>query len=249
MRITALLFIAIVTAVSANGQCYPDRHNTSWNEGWISCETRESPNPERGSGHWIMYDFGYTYAMGKIHVWNYNAADWINMGMREIQIDYSLDGNSWKTLGAYVLEQASGMSTYEGYDVANFMGDTARYVLITAVDNYGGSCTGLSEIKIDVSENVAQLFSMTYNDCFDVAVYPNPHQEQFTFRFSSKCKGIMEYSLYEHTGKLILQGQAGADDANIQLNISTGSLSTGLYHLIVRQSGKIGRYPVVKMQP
>lgn len=99
------------SGLSAFGQCFPDRHNTSWNEVGTSCEVQPNPNKEREAGHWISYDFGNTYRLGEAHIWNINAPEILNQGFREFHIDYSTDGNAWKNLGFYTINQASGLST------------------------------------------------------------------------------------------------------------------------------------------
>ena len=70
------------------------------------------------------------------------------MGLQNVVIDISTDGQSWSEHGQYVFPQATGQSVYEGHDVMNFDSTIARHVLITAIDNYGGDCYGLSEIRI-----------------------------------------------------------------------------------------------------
>lgn len=239
----AALFLQIGTA---SAQCFPDRHNTSPNEGWVSCDMRDSPNPERARGHWIMYDLGYTYALGEMHVWNYNGADLLDIGAREIVIDISTDGSQWKEHGSLILNRASGKSRYEGETVTDFKGDTAKYVLISVRNNYGSSCAGLGEIKIDVLENVTELFTQGKNTCFKVALYPNPHAGQFAFDLTSECPGEVQYTLYDAVGRSVLSGNSGADAGRMNRILSTEGLSAGLYHLVVTQGGQTERFPVMK---
>ena len=61
MKLVYLLFLCfLITAL--NGQCDPDRHNTSGASGWVSCQATPNPNPARSTGHWIMYDsVSYTH--------------------------------------------------------------------------------------------------------------------------------------------------------------------------------------------
>ncbi len=196
-----------------------------------------------------MYDLNHTYTLGAVHIWNYNVTDWVNLGMREISIDYSMDGNHWKELGEYVLERADGNSRYEGEEVANFQGDTARYVLITAHNNYGGACTGLSEVKFQVGDNVTELFTSGSNGCFQASVFPNPHVNQFKVKLQLNCDGIVEYSLYDHTGKLVLKEVQDPESSGGERILDTSTLSNGIYHLVLRQGDAIERYAVLKMRP
>lgn len=240
--------ISCLATIYATAQCYPDRHNTSWNEGWVSCEMRESPNPERGSGHWIMYDLGYTYSLGEMHAWNYNEPQWLDMGAREIKIDISKDGKVWKSRGTYILNRADGTSIYEGETLTDLEGDTAKYVLLTITNTYGASCAGLGEIKINVLEDVTELFAQGTNDCFKVSVYPNPHAGQFAFNLTTTCQGEAHYTLFDATGRQVLRGRTGTDATQVRQIISTEGLAGGLYHFVVHQGGQSERYAVMKMK-
>lgn len=151
-----LIITLILLSFSANlaiGQCYPDRHNTNWFDGWISCETAPNPNSAYGDSHWILYDFNESYDLGQMQVWNSNDPSHLDYGMQEVAIDYSLDGIDWIQLGNYEFEIASGKSIYEGFQGPDFDGAYARYVLVTGLSNYGGECFGLSEIRIAVEES------------------------------------------------------------------------------------------------
>lgn len=124
-----------------------DRHSTHPNNSWLSCQPTQSPNPERGVSHWIQYDFGGVYALNNAEIWNYNVANASAQGFKDVIIDYSLDGVYWSSLGTFNWAQAPGTPAYTGFDFTAFSSISARYVLITALNNFDGSnCTGLSEI-------------------------------------------------------------------------------------------------------
>ncbi len=195
-----LIFMGITSSgLSAFGQCFPDRHNTSWNEVGTSCEVQPNPNKEREAGHWISYDFGNTYRLGEAHIWNINAPEILNQGFREFHIDYSTDGNAWKNLGFYTINQASGLSTYEGESIGSFSGDTTRFVLLTEESNWGGACSGLAELRIEGVEIVARLNSIASGDCFKASIYPNPHSGSFNFGLQSAVREpfIMHFTIIQ----------------------------------------------------
>jgi len=242
-----LVIIYIIAPVWLSAQCYVDRHNTSWNETWLSCEVRQSPNPNRGAGHWILYDFGHTYRLGNAKIWNVNAPEYLESGFKDFYIDYSRDGMEWTTLGQFTLSQAESSSLYEGEDVTSFGGDTARFVLLTSIDTWGGNCAGIAEVKFDVIELVSELQVYDDAECFDVSLYPNPHNDAFTFSLESFCNGTINYGLYDHTGKQIMEGSFTGDSPLKIKRIQTGDLPAGLYHLILRQNRAVARYPVMKI--
>lgn len=243
----ALLAAMLFTFGHSCGQCYEDRHNTSWNESWVSCQVDLNPNPQRGLSHWILYDFGNTYRIGQTHMWNLNVPEWLDNGFRDFYVDYSVDGLKWKQLGQFTLEKADGTSTYEGTDLTSFGGDTARFVVLTAIDNWGGECHGFAEIQFEVLELVHQLHTYADTKCFEVSVYPNPHQESFNLSIRPACHGKITYALYDHTGKAVLQGRFADNDAAFVKTIQTGSMAPGLYHLVIVQGHAVERYPVMKM--
>jgi hypothetical protein len=243
---TVLVLLTLLPAFCA-AQCYPDRHNTSWNEAWISCETRENPNAERGTGHWVLYDFGHTYRLGNTKMWNINSPDFLESGFKDFYIDYSQDGKKWKTLGQFNLPMAPGESTYEGVDVTSFGGDTARFVLLSAIDTHGGACAGIAEAKMEVIEIVSKLQSYDEEECFEVSIYPNPHREVFTFSVYNKCGGTIDYALFDHTGKRLSSGRFSNDESLLLKELNTGDLPAGLYHLILYNDNSRARYPVMKI--
>ena len=129
-----------------------DRHNTSYNAAWLSCIEAQNPNPERGTGHWIMYDLSKDYELHDFKIWNLNDPSRLDEGIQELQIDVSSDGVSWINSGSITVPMADGSGMYMGHQAPSLQGVNGRYVLLTAISNYGGNCTGLGEIRIDVQE-------------------------------------------------------------------------------------------------
>ena len=145
------LLIIVLFAIKMSGQCYPDRHNTTWFDAWTSCEKSQNPNEVRGNTHWIMYDFGHTYKLEEVQFWNLNDPDNLDSGIKYAFIDYSIDGSTWTFFGRQHFNKATGKSIYEGDKAFEFNGAVARYVLLTVDETWGGDCAGFSEIKIAVS--------------------------------------------------------------------------------------------------
>jgi hypothetical protein len=132
--------------------CAPTKSLTTTEESsWVSCSTTANPNPARaGMGHWIRYDFGNQYKLQATRVWNYNVAGQTDKGFKTVYVDYSLDGTNWTSLGSlYTWNQAPGTPDYGGFLGPNFNDLKARYVLISAADNWGGPCSGFSKITFD----------------------------------------------------------------------------------------------------
>lgn len=130
--------------------CAPTNNLTNMSEvAWVSCATAANPNSARsGQNHWIKYDFGSQYAFKETRVWNYNVVNETNKGFRTVYVDYSTDGTVWKQLGGvYTWPTASGAAQYAGFLGPDFNNIKARYILITATQNWGhATCAGFSKI-------------------------------------------------------------------------------------------------------
>ena len=115
-------------------------------DAWLSCPPlRPAPNPLRTGNHWIQYDFGASFSLGATQIWNYNATGATAAGFQRVAIDYSEDGVSWEELGTYTWIQADGSANYAGFAGPDFNNITARYVLISSLDD-PNSCRGLSKV-------------------------------------------------------------------------------------------------------
>lgn len=125
-----------------------EEHSTNSQDSWTSCEPTQSPNPARGMSHWVQYDFGGVFTLNASQIWNYNVAGASGQGFQNVAIDYSTDGVEWIELGTFNWAQASGTTSYTGFDFPEINGARARYLLFTGLDNFDGSaCMGISEVS------------------------------------------------------------------------------------------------------
>ena len=248
MKRILLISALIFGTLNFQAQCYPDRHNGNWFDGWISCETSENPNPTRGQSHWIMYDFNQVYELGASRIWNVNDPSFTNRGLNEVAIDYSIDGITWTELGIYNWPQANGESTYEGFEGPNFENAEVRYVIITALSNWGAGCYGFSEIRIDVEEVIISgIEDLEENTCLSVEVYPNPHVNEFKAIINSTCTERISYILYDPLGRVVLDGGINEIQQESVIDFSSNDLPSGLYHLTITQGDVRVRKPIVKL--
>ncbi len=229
MKKNILFFTLLVfSTMSAFGQAYPDRHNTSYTDAWASCEEAESPNIKRDPGHWIMYDFGDQYSLHESTIWNFNVPDSTSRGINDIAIDYTIDGEEWIELGEYTVSEAPGSAFYQGDIGPDFEGVVAKQILISVLSTHGdATCAGLSEFRVNAT--VATSTNITNKELkIDLAANPNPASE-YTMIEIGEVLADLKYSLIDISGKLIRQGSV--TDSNFRLNTST--LSSGAYTLTV----------------
>ena len=214
--------------MSGFGQAYPDRHNTSYTDAWVSCEESDSPNTKRDAGHWIMYDFGDQYSLHESTIWNFNVPDTTSRGMNEIVIDYSNDGEEWIELGEYTVAEAPGSTIYQGTEGPDFSGVVAKYVLISILSTHGdATCAGMSEFRVNATISTSTYLPSKELE-LELVANPNPASE-YTIIKVGEVLTDLQYSLIDMSGKLLRQGKV----TNTDFRLNTSNLSSGAYTLTV----------------
>lgn len=181
-------------------QCFPDRHNSSPDAMWVSCETSTSPNAARGDSHWILYDLGEDKKLGQIHLWNINHPDGLESGAKQIVIDYSDDGVLWEEWGSYDIDMAQGSGFYEGAAGPDLDGLQTSHLLLTITENHGGPCAGFAEIRIETSE----ISSVSDVEPADFSLYPNPATEYTMVRLHTDSYEQGQIILLDETGRSLM---------------------------------------------
>ncbi len=244
-KLALVLIIASSITINADAQCYLDRHNTSWNDAWTSCEATLSPNPNRDAGHWIMYNFGQDYALKASHIWNLNDPKNLESGIKEFEIDYSYDGVNWIQFGKFDIPKATGSSTYQGVEGPDLNGIIAQYVLITAISNHGGilgdesGCYGLSEIKFEFDNDYVSAtddLSPNFNYCLTAKLSPNPAVGDTQLSIKSNCSNSISYQVVDALGKLVLEQKeirVSNDGSESMHIINSDKLRQGIYFVEV----------------
>ncbi|NND33444.1 MAG: T9SS type A sorting domain-containing protein [Saprospiraceae bacterium] len=250
LRLIICLSAMSLLAYDSSGQCYPDRHSTNWYDGWISCEAFPNPNPQHGISHWIMYDFGQVYALKNSKIWNSNDPNHLNRGMKDVIIDVSDDGADWTSAGRYTFAQANGKNTYQGFDGPDFTGTSARYLLITAVDNWGGACYGLSEIRFeaeDVATSIAESNALE-DRCFSVETYPNPFSVKSRIIIQSQCDKEINYRITDVLGRSIESGIIGGVSGYHTIHLNGSMLVPGNYIVAIRQGNQFAQQHILRIE-
>ncbi|MEP7196403.1 MAG: hypothetical protein ABI851_07760 [Saprospiraceae bacterium] len=245
---TILIAFLFIHSISF-GQCFPDQHSTNWFDAWVSCQPAPSPNIASKDGHWIVYDLKERYSIDKIKLWNINDPAHLDWGIRDCKIEYSGNLVDWYDAGEFRLEKASGKSHYEGMDWMNVRMPEARYILISALSNYGKEdCYGFAEIKFSAEKNLISSNDNTNNDVTMKAVIsPNPFQDYFMANISSNVGDEIHYSCVDLFGHVISSGKINMTQSNYILRVLTNEWATGNYQLILRKANQIAHYSIVKL--
>jgi hypothetical protein len=247
-RYTYIILLAFLSVNSLIAQCYPDRHSTTWYDGWVSCEKSPNPIASYGETHWIMYDLGYEYVLNETKFWNANEPKHLDYGINEFHMDYSEDGITWTNLGLFTIDRASGLSTYEGDEGPDFDSAKARYVLITPNSNHGGNCYGLSELKISITD---PFLVIDENEGFNASVYPNPFVNDVSLRIATLNESLpVEYTLFDILGRAIFENTLAMTENNdtYTIPLNGDALSIGIYVLKIRQDGKERSFKLIKKE-
>lgn len=151
-------------AYSAQAQLYPDRHTTSPDDAWKSCTEAMNPNGESGMSHWIKFDFESIEDISDIKIWNLNDPASLTDGISTLRVDYSTDNVNWTFGGEFTVPISDGSAFYEGEIVGTLNGAQARYIILTGVENHGGTCFGISEARFYLGQSVpVELLSFEAN--------------------------------------------------------------------------------------
>lgn len=237
---TIFTFIISIVSINLFGQCFMERHSTTWYDSWVSCESSPSPNEIRGDGHWILYNLGYNYALGESYWWNANNPNSLNDGIKNIVIDISEDGKEWVELTKFELPMASGINTYEGIAGPYFDKNKARYILLTALDNYGGPCYSFGEMKINVDLISAAEENGTDNYCSSISAYPNPFSQTTKIVVNSNCENQSQLSdllrIEDALGRTVFEQKLNLESTTIDFNGS--ELQSGIYFVKINGGAK-----------
>ena len=237
MRILVTIIMLSIGSVTF-GQYHADRHNTSYDKGWISCSTKTSPNNQRGESHWIMYDFSQIYQLGESTIWNANVSDNTNVGVKSIAIDYSMDGITWTEYGTYEVPQADASNFYIGSEGPDLTGLETRYILITALSNYGGSCSGFSEIRFSTSGVVSDVTNIDELEG-EILITPNPmaHRGMLTIIDVEPANYILQVT--DMSGKVIRRERINVSGKRFEVELDMSNAVRGVYALTISNGEKL----------
>ena len=240
------LLMLLASVPLLNAQCYPERHSTDWFDAWVSCDPSPSPIAANGSGHWILYDLQERYNIDRIKVWNINDPSHLGWGIRDCKVQYSGNQVDWFDGGTLRLEKGSGLNNYEGMEWMDIRLPEARYILITAINNFEGSaCFGLAEVAWSAEKTV-----ITNNEdrrlegVLEATISPNPAHQYFIAEINTAPDEEIRYSCSDLLGRTLSVGQFTAVQGRYLLKIYTDQWPTGQYQLLLRSASATITLPV-----
>jgi hypothetical protein len=129
--------------INGSGLDGQDGHSTAAKDMWQS---------EAGAAEpvWIQYEFDKVYNLHEMRVWNYNGdlESLVGFGLKDVTIQYSVDGTSWKVLGDFTFAQGTSAAGYTANTTVGFVGVEAKYAKLVVNSSWGSMGRhGLSEVR------------------------------------------------------------------------------------------------------
>jgi len=129
--------------VNGSGLNDADEHSTANSDMWLA-------NPPAEGLPYIQFEFDQVYKLHEMLVWNYNVMfeAVLGFGLKDVTVEYSVDGADWMALGDVEFAQATAKATYTANTTVDFQGVGAKYVRLTINAGYGVMGQyGLSEVR------------------------------------------------------------------------------------------------------
>jgi len=236
MRISLISIFCLFFVGALWTQCDLDRHNTTLSSGWISCDISPSPNAFRGDSHWIQYDLGEPKKLGSSHFWNLSNPETLEFGVRQLSIAISMDGINWEDLAIVEAPIGEASGFYQGVPGYDFGGATARYVLLTGLNNHAGSseCVGFSEIRVQIEQSTSTEDVAGVSSAF--TLFPNPANHQVTVAILDLPVSNYQMQLLDLSGKSVIEKKVQITEGQTEFIVNTQGIESGQY-LLSLQNG------------
>ena len=159
--------------LDANGLTFNMLSYGTWIGQDLGYDTSAAPNTTVGPA-WVKFVFDDIYKLGEVWVWNGNLSGiGADYGMRNVIVEYSVDGTTWYTKGTYEFPKGTGTTDYTGFSAFNFNGTSAKYVVFTAAvanGNWGyPNVYMLSEVRFNGTSDYATQASPN-NNALEVSI-------------------------------------------------------------------------------
>jgi len=99
---------------------------------------------------WLQYAFDRVYKLHEMWVWNYNVQFELvlGIGLKDVTIEYSVDGSEWTAFGDVEFGQGTSQGGYAANTVIDLEGIAAQFIRITVNSKWGAMPQyGLSEVR------------------------------------------------------------------------------------------------------
>jgi hypothetical protein len=129
--------------INGSGLNESDQHSTAAPDMWLGVPAGADPV-------YLQYEFDKVYKLHEMLVWNYNVEFELvlGFGLKNVAVEYSVDGADWTALGDAEFAQATARKDYVANTTVDFGGVAAKYVKLTVNSGHGMlGQFGLSEVR------------------------------------------------------------------------------------------------------
>ena len=129
--------------VNGSGLNDADQHSTEATDMWMAAPGEETPV-------WIQFEFEKVFKLYELKVWNYNVMfePVLGFGLKDVTIEYSIDGAEWTVLTDTEFAKATATDNYVANTVVDLAGVAAKFVRFTINSGHGVMGQyGLSEVR------------------------------------------------------------------------------------------------------
>lgn len=241
-----LLFLLEINCVIA--QC--ESAENYWIESWVSCVSKENPNPNRSDSHWLLFEFDELVVLNETHIWNANRPGETALGPKQVAFDFVDENGDWKHLADVEFPEASGAGDYAGFQGPSFGHVKVKKVLITVIetDAFSDDCVSIAELQFflgDEALNTGLEFS-SVSEQNELEVYPNPFVESIQVTIPEEVQGSFQTELYDVYGRLIALQEWQTDGVSQELNWEGHRLPKGVYLLSLRFGASVRSVKLVR---
>jgi len=102
---------------------------------------------------WLKYSFDAAYTLHELLIWNANeyGEEFQGVGIKDISIGISLDGEVWTPLGDFEVPQGPGQPNYSGNEPIDLGDVEAQHVKLLIHSNWGGIIPQFSVSEVEFS--------------------------------------------------------------------------------------------------
>jgi len=129
--------------VDGSGLDEADQHSVAAADMWLA-------KPPAEDALSIQFEFDRAYKLHEMLIWNYNSQfePLLGFGLKDVTVEYSVDGDNWTVLGDVEVARATARPDYVANTVIDFDGIVTRFVRLTVNSGWGATGQyGLSEVR------------------------------------------------------------------------------------------------------
>jgi hypothetical protein len=139
-----------------------DFHDNLKQRSWRSTANHKQHTGTASGEAWIKYEFDTVKTIREILIWNEQEQP--DMGLKDIIIESSIDGEKWKLVREVVLPKEEGKIMNKVSSVLELNNEKAKFIIITALSRQtSGKIFKLAEVKFKVETDGKPIVSPVKN--------------------------------------------------------------------------------------